>query len=570
MRIDAGTLVVTLLTNSSAFKEGLADAEKKVDSWSARTTTWVKEHKLAIAGAITAVGLFGITAVKAYGESEEAVLRLSQSVGGPAAKALASYAGELQRTTTYTDEAIVGIQAQLAQYGVLPGSIKSATAAIVDYAARTGQDLPSATGIFISALKGQDRELKAYGLQLKDGATRSENLAKVTQFMTQTFGGAASQMAGTTLGSVQNLTNRMQELQEKIGGQLVPVVSTWVGWLDKAVAALEKLSGASRNDLSVRDMQLQQLERQKNMMMQALQGHAEYRNQLILEMGTQAQSDAFLAKRLVLTQNTINLLKQKTVAEKETGDAALAATGVAMSAEEAANQVHRTGVGERIKQAQQEAFAHNEFMRQRIQEAQTEARLRTEYTSTMFDAMSKLAGTWTDFSIKSAQMVTDAFGRGAADMILDGKKFSDVMQDLWKDMAREFIAQVARMIAKWLAFQALRAAGGGGFGGFWATGGVIREPSVVTGLYSGVQHIAGENGPEAVVPMGKDVNGPMSGDTAAAPMPNITVQFNVSGHFVEASPSKWQEITRSVVIPELRRWAMSHPGELLNRRRGSS
>src|SRR5678816_177198 len=101
-------------------------------------------------------------------------------------------------------------------------------------------------------------------------------------------------------------------------------------------------------------------------------------------------------------------------------------------------------------------------------------------------------------------------GKGVSDMIMEGKRFKDVMNSLWRDMASEFIQQVTRMIIKWLAFQALKMATTGGFGGFFAEGGMIREPTLMTGLHSGIQHIAGESGPEAVVPVGKRsaMNGP--------------------------------------------------------------
>lgn len=73
--------------------------------------------------------------------------------------------------------------------------------------------------------------------------------------------------------------------------------------------------------------------------------------------------------------------------------------------------------------------------------------------------------------VKSVNEWSNAVGAGFASMIIDGENFGKSMERAFKQMAATFIAQVAAMTAKWLAFTALRAAGR--FFGFFHEGGTI-------------------------------------------------------------------------------------------------
>lgn len=72
-------------------------------------------------------------------------------------------------------------------------------------------------------------------------------------------------------------------------------------------------------------------------------------------------------------------------------------------------------------------------------------------------------------SLQAVNSIIDGFGNAFAQMIIEGKSFTDSMKEAFKSMASMFIAEVSKMIAKWLAFTALKAVGkffGFGGGGF--------------------------------------------------------------------------------------------------------
>lgn len=87
--------------------------------------------------------------------------------------------------------------------------------------------------------------------------------------------------------------------------------------------------------------------------------------------------------------------------------------------------------------------------------------------------------------LQAVNSMIDGFGRAFSGMLTQGKSFSEGMKQAFKSMADMFIAEVGKMIAKWLAFLALKAIGkffgfsGGGFvpsnqfqgGGFGVDGG---------------------------------------------------------------------------------------------------
>jgi hypothetical protein len=160
-------------------------------------------------------------------------------------------------------------------------------------------------------------------------------------------------------------------------------------------------------------------------------------------------------------------------------------------------------------------------------------------------------------------------------MIMEGKRFSDVIKNIWKDLARQVVREIARIIAKWMVLQVLTRGKAGYIvdviGGY-AHGGMINEPSIITGLQSGKSHFAGESGPEMVVPMGgggaRGANKPF--DRPQGGGGNVNVTINISGQFIEGNENNWQRLFRERILPEIRRATMSNPTGNFNRRRGAT
>lgn len=213
-----------------------------------------------------------------------------------------------------------------------------------------------------------------------------------------------------------------------------------------------------------------------------------------------------------------------------------------------------------------------------------EMKLRTEQAANLKAAQLDFAR---NFVTSQADMWTAAggfadhfmsgFANGFAMMIMQGKSFSDSMKALFRDIATEIISWIIKMIIKMLIFLALREAAekfgpvgqaissalgvvaSAGALTHAASGGTINEPSIITGLRSGKQIMAGEAGPESISPLHATDGGSGGGG-------GITV--NISGQFIEGDPASWQKLINEKIVPAIRRFTMATPTGPFTRRRG--
>lgn len=90
---------------------------------------------------------------------------------------------------------------------------------------------------------------------------------------------------------------------------------------------------------------------------------------------------------------------------------------------------------------------------------------------------------------KMASSIGSAYGNAIAKMIVEGKDFAESMQQAFTQMAEAIISDIIRIEIEWMILSSMGFPGGGGFGGFFATGGsrVVDRPTMF---------LAGEAGPE--------------------------------------------------------------------------
>jgi hypothetical protein len=210
-------------------------------------------------GAIAAVGLaavaagaikFGADSVKAYAEAQEAQNRLQfayekfPALADVNIAALRKLNEETAKKTRFDDDAFAIGEAQLAQYGLTGKQIMDLTPLMADYAAKTGKDIPSAAEDLGKALLGQGRALKAIGIDFEDTGSVAGNFDAIMGGLRAQVGGFAETDAQTAAGKLENLRNRFGEVQEKVGEELMPVLDTFVGWLESdGMVAIEDFTG---------------------------------------------------------------------------------------------------------------------------------------------------------------------------------------------------------------------------------------------------------------------------------------------------------------------------------------
>jgi hypothetical protein len=220
----------------SGFKSGLKDALTPANIASG-----------AAAGA--AVVAFGASSIQAFSDAQEASTRLQNAfdkfpaLADSSKKAFETQASALQKKTKFDDESIKTGQAQLAQFKLTGTQIKQLTPLMLDYAAKTGKDLPTAATDLGKAILGQGRALKGIGINFKDTGSAAGNFEQLVVGLRQQVGGLAEKEGNTASGKMAILRNQFGELQEKIGEKLLPVLVRFADWLlNSGIPAAEKIA----------------------------------------------------------------------------------------------------------------------------------------------------------------------------------------------------------------------------------------------------------------------------------------------------------------------------------------
>lgn len=115
----------------------------------------------------------------------------------------------------------------------------------MDLARFKGVDLVEATAALVNIEAGRARGLAQLGINVKDFSTIEERLAAVQRVA----GGQAAAYADTTAGKMAKAAASIHDLQEEIGGALVPALGELADGLADGIAGLEGLSRAADDTL---------------------------------------------------------------------------------------------------------------------------------------------------------------------------------------------------------------------------------------------------------------------------------------------------------------------------------
>lgn len=214
------------------------NAQKAFDDVKAKSAEL--ENSLGKLAQISAVAFVAFTAeiglsIKAFGEAEKASKSLAlvlQNQGiytDALADSYKEYASQIAAVTGLDDDAIVNAQAITQTYIGQEKITKELTAAIADYAEKTG-DLTTAAAAVGKAIQDGTGALVKEGIELTNVATRAERTEKVIEFLNGRFKGQA-EAANQGVGSIRGLTNAFGDLQEQIGAQFAPTFAIAVGYI---------------------------------------------------------------------------------------------------------------------------------------------------------------------------------------------------------------------------------------------------------------------------------------------------------------------------------------------------
>jgi hypothetical protein len=236
-----GVLTLDLVARIGNFEQGLGRAERITEQRARAIQNSARRISRGISAAFGFIGGAALVrqVIAASIEQENALRQLEQriqSTGGAAGKTskeLTTFASDLQRVTTFGDDAIVTAQGLLLAFTNIRGdNFDRATEAALDLSTALGTDLNSAAQLLGKALDNPAKGLSALS---RAGVRLSEDQQKLIKRLAETgqvaqaqgllldglavrFGGAARAAADTLGGALQQVKNDFSELFEAPGG----------------------------------------------------------------------------------------------------------------------------------------------------------------------------------------------------------------------------------------------------------------------------------------------------------------------------------------------------------------
>jgi phage-related protein len=226
------TIKIKVETDTSQATSGLDKAASNAESFGSRfksTFTGVLAANV-VQNLASKIFDFGKTSVEAYEKAEtnttkyENALKRIPGASDKVTASLTEQAKALSQTTIYSAGQTKQAQATLAQFGLTGDQLKELTPLVQDYAAKTGQDLPTAAGAIGKALLGQGRALKGVGIDFTNTKTLTGNYAEIVDGLKGKVGGLAEEMGGTSAGKMQIMQNKVTALKVQLGAALVPAI----------------------------------------------------------------------------------------------------------------------------------------------------------------------------------------------------------------------------------------------------------------------------------------------------------------------------------------------------------
>lgn len=237
---SAGTVEIDFAAETARFTSELKKVRADLKSMGTDVSaiaTGLSNAGRIITGVFSAavVGAGFRAIVKATEESEAAVTQLESALRNASSAVrlssadFQSFAKTMQTTTTFTDEAVTGVETALLAFRSLSGdTILQATSAVLDLSTRMGTDLTSAARLVGKALEDPEKGLTALA---RAGVIFSKSQADIVRTLASTgekakaqelilaelekrFGGAAAAARDTLGGALKGLENSFGDLFE--------------------------------------------------------------------------------------------------------------------------------------------------------------------------------------------------------------------------------------------------------------------------------------------------------------------------------------------------------------------
>lgn len=256
---DDVTLKAVLIGEDRSLSKTMGKAGDSVDQVGKKSKLTGAAMKGALSAAVVtqvadAVVDFGRESIEAYRGAEIAQKQLEDAykrfpkVASVNIDKLREYNQTMQDKGYADADDVAAGQAVLARYKMTGAQLKQMTPLLVDYANRTGKDIPSAAAALGKGLSGSSRLAKELGFSFKDAKDPAKNFDQILNGLKGTVGGYSATVPEAERNQ-KALEYSFGDLQEALGEKLLPVMSAateiglqMVNWISQNASWLGPLA----------------------------------------------------------------------------------------------------------------------------------------------------------------------------------------------------------------------------------------------------------------------------------------------------------------------------------------
>ena len=230
-------------------------AERQMGRSSAATDMWGKRLQ---AGGAAAVGFAALAGRALYGtaqaaaEAEHAELRLDNTLAnaprlaGANRQAFLDLAKAVEHSTAVDDEAVIGAEALLGQYGATAGQIITLIPLVADLSQKMGVDMDTAAKAVGKSIAGNTGALRRMGIDVDKTAAQTDAFGATQDALSHSVKGAAEAIGRTMSGRLARLKNELKDVEESVGAGVIPVIENLVRPVQAASDAFGRMPPAAQ------------------------------------------------------------------------------------------------------------------------------------------------------------------------------------------------------------------------------------------------------------------------------------------------------------------------------------
>jgi hypothetical protein len=209
----------------------------------------VFKNPLFTAATIAGVALFGKRAVEAFAQAEQSQLKLVEAyrkfdaIGNVPIESIRALASELQSLTGTDDDLLAAAAGTLARFDLTGDAIERLLPLVNDFAILTGRNVVDASESIGKAFMGNARALKELGIDFTRTGDRGKDLETIMAALEAKAGGAGDAFGQTAQGGLTRAQAAFSDLQEEIGGTLVPALTAMLRVVEPAAKFFTGLPG---------------------------------------------------------------------------------------------------------------------------------------------------------------------------------------------------------------------------------------------------------------------------------------------------------------------------------------